>query len=184
MVLTNDPPRYAEAAGRWARDAGLGVYGSSWWSQVGTLRYRDAARDDTLCSGRVDVLVPSDPERGAQGWVTVTPPSADVLIVLTDDSGETVGYGVSGQRRPDVAKWSPARGVIRGGSRLPMRHLSTLTPTSKGISANFETAAKSLFLASSSQHCHDFECSPAAGTGLAGLPVAREEPGAARVRGD
>ncbi|MGI4779427.1 MAG: hypothetical protein ACRYGA_15155 [Janthinobacterium lividum] len=107
MALTSDPPRYAEAVRRWAQDAGLGVYGSPWWSQVGTLRYRDSARDDALCSGRVDVLVPSGPGRGAQGWVKVMPPSPDVLIVLTDDSGETVGYGISGAARPDVARSVP-----------------------------------------------------------------------------
>ena len=107
MALADDPPRYAEAVRRWARDAGFGVYGSPWWSQVGVVRYREDARDDTRCAGRVDMLVPEGPDRGAQGWVTVAPASADVLIVLTDDSGTTVGYGVSGAARPDVARAVP-----------------------------------------------------------------------------
>ena len=111
MALTIDRPRYAEAFGRWARDKGLGVYGSRWWPQVGTVRYSERARNDKLCTGRVDLFTPSGPQRGAQGWVTVSPPTADVLIVLTDDRGETVGYGVSGAARPDVAR------AVRGARR-------------------------------------------------------------------
>lgn len=107
MALMSDLPSYAKVLSRWARDAGIGVYGSDWWPQVGTVRYRAAARNDRICSGSVDSLSPPGQKLGAQGWVKSSPPSADVLIVLTDKNDETVGYGISGQSRPDVAKVVP-----------------------------------------------------------------------------
>ncbi|MGF6525836.1 acyltransferase family protein [Variovorax sp. PvP013] len=107
MALIPHPPRYAEAVGRWVLEAGIGVYGTHWWPQVGVVRYDASARDDRRCSGSVDMLVATGPQRGARGWVTTSPPSADVLIVLTDQSDETVGYGISGQARPDVTRAVP-----------------------------------------------------------------------------
>ncbi len=107
MQLMPDPPRYAAMLSGWAREAGIGVYGSAWWRQVGTVRYREAARDDRICSGSVDALSPPGQAPNAQGWVNTTPPSADVLIVLTDEKNETVGYGITGQSRRDVAKAVP-----------------------------------------------------------------------------
>lgn len=107
MASTLEPLRHVEAVRRWVRETGAGVQGSLWWPQVGVVRYSASARDDRLCSGSVDRLVAAGPQRGARGWVTTSPPSADVLIVLTDQADRTVGYGISGQARPDVARAVP-----------------------------------------------------------------------------
>jgi hypothetical protein len=88
-----------------ARD--LGVYAEPWLRDAGVLKYDPARRNDSLCKGFLDTV--SEDKNGlvATGWATAPTQRGDMLVVLTGTGDRTVGYGVVGKPRPDVAKALP-----------------------------------------------------------------------------
>jgi len=80
----------------------LGVYQRPWLIDAGSVKF-DPTKVETGCQGSVDRIVAGHEGLTVSGWSN-TAQRRDVLIVLTDAAGNTIGYGITGQRRDDVAK--------------------------------------------------------------------------------
>lgn len=90
----------------------LGVYQRAWLKDAGVVKF-DPAKVGGKCRGNVDRVVTDPVGLTAEGW-SVTKQKRDVLIVLTDAHGETIGYGVTGQTRKDVHKDVAGAGAHNG----------------------------------------------------------------------
>jgi hypothetical protein len=82
----------------------LAVYSKGWVPDVGKLRFAASSVDDTLCKGAFDAFRAVDGAWMLNGWAQSREDSHAKLIVLADVTGATVGYGVLGEDRPDVAQ--------------------------------------------------------------------------------
>lgn len=82
----------------------IGPYASGWLHDAGVVKYDPALRDDTACSGFLEHAGIDAIGRTAIGWVVARQyRQPSTLIVITDTNGITIGYGVTGMKRPDVA---------------------------------------------------------------------------------
>ncbi len=104
-IFFADQRAYLLEMARHAADTGFGPYASGWLHDAGMVKYDPAKVDDVLCTGSFDMVrrLPTGIE--ASGWVVLKeqePHRDRVLVLLTDASSATVGYGVSGAVREDV----------------------------------------------------------------------------------
>ncbi|CAN7433799.1 acyltransferase [Paraburkholderia hospita] len=82
----------------------VALYGKGWLRDAGEVQYIASKHDDSICQGSFDSIGADKVGAVLKGWAVTKPASAkDILIVLADDSGKTVGYGVTGEVRTDVA---------------------------------------------------------------------------------
>jgi hypothetical protein len=95
--------RFADQA-NYAAAANIGPYASGWLHDAGIVQFDPAKVDQTLCRGNLDAVSRDAVAFRASGWVDpLKYVGGDVLVLLTQGN-QTVGYGVSGQDRPDVQK--------------------------------------------------------------------------------
>ncbi|WP_434113412.1 hypothetical protein [Paraburkholderia caffeinilytica] len=81
----------------------IGPYASGWLHDAGVVKYDPALRNDALCVGFLDGAGADEIGRTARGWAIATRfAQPETLVVLVDESNQTVGYGVTGMSRPDV----------------------------------------------------------------------------------
>lgn len=94
---------YLLKAAKYAEETNFGPYASGWLHDAGLVKFDPALVDSSVCRGSYDAL--RHPETGfdAQGWA-LNKRGDRLLIVLTDADSKTVGYGVTGSERLDVAK--------------------------------------------------------------------------------
>ena len=97
--------RYIDNA-NFAAAQNIGPYGRGWLHDAGIVKYDPAKRDDLLCLGALEPVHADASGTAAGGWM-IDHGAGSSLIVLTDDSGQTVGYGVTGASRPDVRRAVP-----------------------------------------------------------------------------
>jgi hypothetical protein len=84
----------------------LGIYNRPWLRDAGQVRFDPTHIKQEMCAGAIDIVKPDSQGSTVSGWA-VGPVPKDLLIVLTDQSGNTVGYGVTGGQRPDVTALIP-----------------------------------------------------------------------------
>ncbi|WP_423169653.1 hypothetical protein [Stenotrophomonas maltophilia] len=103
----------------YADKEGLSVYGREWVRSIGTLKFTRTRVDAEACRGSFDTAKAIDGAWLLNGWAFDENNSQAKLIVLTDESDATVGYGVLGEVRPDVAQaiphssnWTGWRGYV------------------------------------------------------------------------
>jgi hypothetical protein len=89
-----------------AAAANLAIYNQPWLRDAGRVKFDPARINNGLCNGAIDIVTHDDQGATVSGWA-VAHASKDLLIVLTDQDGNTVGYGVTGGERPDVARFTP-----------------------------------------------------------------------------
>ncbi|WP_279362445.1 hypothetical protein [Xanthomonas sacchari] len=82
----------------------LSVYGKDWARQIGTLKFSRDRVDTNACKGSFDDVRHVDGAWLLNGWAIATADKNANLVILTDHDDATVGYGVLGEDRPDVAK--------------------------------------------------------------------------------
>ena len=92
---------------RYASEHKLGVYSQQWLIDAGTLKYNPNLRRDASCRGYLDTVTEDNIGMRLAGWATGGSDRDGTIIVITDSAGNTVGYGVTGQARPDVVKAVP-----------------------------------------------------------------------------
>jgi hypothetical protein len=85
----------------------LGVYSQQWLIDAGTLKYNPGLRNDALCRGHLNTVTEDSVGMRLAGWATGGSDRDGTLIVIVDSAGNTVGYGVTGQARPDVVRAIP-----------------------------------------------------------------------------
>ena len=96
----------------YAEKNNVALYGKGWLKDAGELTYDPAKRNDALCLGAFDSVGADEVGPVLKGWATENPVrSTEMLIVIADESGRTIGYGVTGEARPDVT------GAIRGNPK-------------------------------------------------------------------
>lgn len=120
-----DHPKYgslifpADAHGRfvdhakYAAETNLGPYRSGWLHDAGIVKYDPALRDDNRCIGMFDGIDNGE----ARGWLIAKQFEDGPTLVVLTHGDSTVGYGVTGDRRPDVAasqEGAPADAGWRG----------------------------------------------------------------------
>ena len=103
----------------YADQQGFSVYGRDWVRSIGTLRFDRQRIDAGACKGSLDAAKEVDGAWLLNGWAFDAGNQHAKLIVLTDASDATVGYGVLGEIRPDVAQavpgashWTGWRGYV------------------------------------------------------------------------
>ncbi|SEI42800.1 hypothetical protein SAMN05192539_1001332 [Paraburkholderia diazotrophica] len=82
----------------------IGIYDREWLRDAGEVKFDPDRIDQTFCHGWFEGA--SKDGAGAYtvtGWVVSPRQKNDVLVLLVRN-GETVGYGISGERRSDVEK--------------------------------------------------------------------------------
>ncbi|QGR60438.1 hypothetical protein FOC27_09485 [Burkholderia multivorans] len=95
----------------------IGPWATGWLHDAGIVKYDPALRDDSLCTGTFDRAVKAEQGYQAFGWVLAKKYARDAtLIVMTDRADQTIGYGVSGAVRKDVAKVIPGAPLDAGWS--------------------------------------------------------------------
>ncbi|WP_322042776.1 glycosyltransferase family 87 protein [Paraburkholderia sp. J67] len=86
----------------------IGPYRSGWLHDAGLVKFDATRIDPSLCIGSMDAIRPDTAGQTAVGWVVATQyAQPSTLIVLADGQGNTVGYGVTGIKRPDIRKLIP-----------------------------------------------------------------------------
>ncbi|MFM0559295.1 hypothetical protein [Paraburkholderia sediminicola] len=96
--------RYVNQAD-YAAAANIGPYRSGWLHDAGIVNFDPGKIDQTLCNGSLDGTQADNAGRVSTGWVIARKyQGGDVLVLLVDTAGQTLGYGVSGMSRPDVRK--------------------------------------------------------------------------------
>lgn len=80
----------------------VGIYNAEWLSNAGKVEFDPALTDASRCIGHFEATSASSGKITASGWATDGQQS-DLLILLVDSANRTVGYGVTGLERPDVA---------------------------------------------------------------------------------
>lgn len=87
----------------------IGPYASGWLHDAGIVKYDRSLRDDTLCAGYLEQIGRDAIGRTAAGWVFAQQyRQPSTLIVITDANDDTIGYGVTGMKRPDVSRQTGA----------------------------------------------------------------------------
>ncbi|CAB3742454.1 hypothetical protein LMG24238_06885 [Paraburkholderia sediminicola] len=84
----------------WADAWGIGPYGKGWLHDAGIVKYDPALRDDGRCIGTLDEAK----DGSARGWLVAKMYRNGPTLVVLVHNGQTVGYGVSGEGRPDVKR--------------------------------------------------------------------------------
>lgn len=83
----------------------IGPYSTGWLHDAGIVKYDPSLRDDSLCDGAFERAIKAESGYQVFGWVAPKKYGRDAtLVVVTDSSGRTIGYGVSGMSRADVAQ--------------------------------------------------------------------------------
>ncbi|WP_213297265.1 acyltransferase family protein [Paraburkholderia sacchari] len=91
-----------------AESSHVALYGKGWIKDAGEVRYDASKRDDSTCRGYFDWTGTDKLGPVLKGWATTNPVSSDeLLIVIADKSGKTIGYGVTGLPRLDVTATAP-----------------------------------------------------------------------------
>lgn len=104
LFSRQDHDRFLENA-TFAASAGIGPYGRGWLHDAGVIKFDSKRIDASLCSGFLESSTPDAVGLVAHGWAAPNrETNASTLIVLVDSDNNTVGYGVTGARRSDVAK--------------------------------------------------------------------------------
>ncbi|WP_321878499.1 hypothetical protein [Paraburkholderia bannensis] len=86
----------------------IGIYGSGWLHDAGLVKFDPSRVDAELCTGYLDSIKQDSVGQTASGWLVVKKyAQPSTLVLLVDGTGKTVGYGVTGQQRPDVQKAVP-----------------------------------------------------------------------------
>ncbi|WP_045761015.1 hypothetical protein [Xanthomonas albilineans] len=80
------------------------VYSQDWVRQIGTLKFARDRVDNTVCKGSLDDTKEVDGGWLLNGWALALADHTAKLVVLSDQDDATVGYGVLGEDRPDVAQ--------------------------------------------------------------------------------
>lgn len=95
--------RYVNQA-NFAAAMNIGPYKYGWLHDAGIVKYDQSLRDDALCLGTLDRVGVDGIGQTATGWLIVKRyQQSSTLVVLANPDNETVGYGVTGIKRPDVA---------------------------------------------------------------------------------
>jgi hypothetical protein len=81
----------------------IGVYAEDWLRDAGVVKFDPKLVDRDVCQGHVDATSGDKGKIVVGGWASAGH-REDLLILITDDQNQTIGYGVTGQARPDVAK--------------------------------------------------------------------------------
>jgi peptidoglycan/LPS O-acetylase OafA/YrhL len=92
----------------------VALYKKGWLRDAGEVQYTPSKRDDSICQGSFDSVSSDGVGTRVKGWASTKAQKKDILIVLTDVSGSTVGYGVTGQVRQDVQNLIPGVGRYAG----------------------------------------------------------------------
>ena len=98
----------------YADSQGLSVYGKDWVRAIGSLRFSREKVDATVCQGSFDDAKAIEGAWLLSGWALAPADASAKLIVLTGQDDATVGYGVLGEDRPDVAKVVPGASGTTG----------------------------------------------------------------------
>jgi hypothetical protein len=81
----------------------IGPYSKGWLHDAGIVKFDKNLVDASRCVGYLDTTSADATGIEVAGWVVPHVNVNDsVLILLVNQAGETVGYGVSGRKRPDV----------------------------------------------------------------------------------
>jgi hypothetical protein len=110
-----------------AIDHKLGVYSQQWLIDAGTLKYDPNVRNDSLCRGQLNTVTGDSVGMRLAGWATGGSDRDGTIIVIVDSAANTVGYGVTGQARPDVVKAIPGAPPDAGWVAFAKRVESPLT---------------------------------------------------------
>ncbi len=86
----------------------IGVYSSGWLHDAGIVKYDPRLQDDSLCDGTFERIIKAESGHQVFGWLVPRKYGREsTLVVVTDPAGQTVGYGVTGMKRPDVKAGLP-----------------------------------------------------------------------------
>lgn len=87
------------AHARYAAAANIGPYRAGWLHDAGLVKYDPELRDDSRCTGYLDGIDKAQ----AHGWVVARNRKNGPTLIVLANGNETVGYGVTGNLRPDVS---------------------------------------------------------------------------------
>lgn len=104
----------------------VALYGNGWLKDAGEVSFEQGKRDDSVCRGVIDSVSRDATGPVARGWLTTDTRQPDVLIVLTDTTGKTVGYGLTGAARPDVSAAVPGASANAGWTGFVLQTASPL----------------------------------------------------------
>lgn len=91
----------------------LGMYDRPWLRDAGHVKFDPNRIKQDMCQGTIDIVKPDETGSTVRGWA-IGPVPNDLLIVMTDQAGATVGYGVTGGPRPDVTAVIPTAPATAG----------------------------------------------------------------------
>jgi hypothetical protein len=106
LVPIDLPSGWADLA-TYAKQSRVGFYSRDWLRDAGSVIFDPQARDDSFCMGMFDRIETTSLGERLQGWATLQSHSGTVLITVVDRNGSTVGYGINGEIRMDVATAIP-----------------------------------------------------------------------------
>ncbi|KAF7964052.1 hypothetical protein AWV80_02715 [Cupriavidus sp. UYMU48A] len=102
-----NPKRLSDMAA-YADRIKLGPYASGWLRDVGSVIFDPTNVEQGACKGFLETVQRYPGFFEARGWVVPTITSdSTTLVLLVDAAGNTVGYGISGERRGDVLERVP-----------------------------------------------------------------------------
>ncbi|WP_281663876.1 hypothetical protein [Paraburkholderia fungorum] len=94
--------RYVENA-TFAAEHKIGAYGKGWLHDAGMIKFDPDRTDSASCEGHLEATSGPSGNIAVSGWAAIGS-AADLLIVIVDSADKTVGYGVTGYERRDVAE--------------------------------------------------------------------------------
>lgn len=94
--------KYVEDAD-FAADYEVGPYSRGWLRDAGVVKFDPTRQVAQACQGHLEATSAANGIITVSGWAAEGN-AHDLLIVIVDSTGKTIGYGVTGYLRPDVAK--------------------------------------------------------------------------------
>lgn len=100
---------------KYADDEKLSIYSSKWLSDIGNLKFEESLVNNSWCAGSFEKIEKISRGYFLTGWAAeIGVSNKSMTIVFVDGANSVVGYGVTGEIRPDVASYKSDLGSHTG----------------------------------------------------------------------
>jgi peptidoglycan/LPS O-acetylase OafA/YrhL len=103
LLFPAEAREHFSALATFAEKKHVALYGKTWLKDAGEIEFDPTMQDDSLCDGFIDAVQSDKVGPVVRGWLTTRTGQSNVLVVLVSTAGRTIGYGLTGMPRPDVA---------------------------------------------------------------------------------